>query len=93
MLSALGEICALCNGSLNPLVSHKSSFDSSQAATTAIVQHPEHGELYARDPFCAGFFGPPLHALLDIAAVNQASTTNAAAAEHCKALPSALAQC
>ena len=67
-------------------------FDSSQAATTAIVQHPEHGELYARDPFCAGFCGPPLHALLDIAAENQASRT-AAAAEQCRALPSALAQC
>jgi len=74
-------------------VSLKFSFDTLQAATTAIVQHPEHGELYARDPFCAGFCGPPLHALLDIAAENQASTTTAAAAEHCKALPLALAQC
>lgn len=43
-----------------------------QAATTAIVQHPEHNDLYARDPFCAGFCGAPLHALLDIAAENQA---------------------
>ncbi len=43
-----------------------------QAATTAIVQHPEHNELYARDPFCAGFCGAPLHALLDISSENQA---------------------
>jgi len=43
-----------------------------QAATTAIVQQPEHNKLYARDPFCAGFCGAPLHALLDIAAENQA---------------------
>ncbi|KAK9826437.1 hypothetical protein WJX81_005723 [Elliptochloris bilobata] len=49
-----------------------SSAAALEAATTAIVQHAEHGELYVKDPFCAVFPGGPLHALLDIVAENQA---------------------
>lgn len=46
-----------------------------QAAITAIVQHAEHGMLYEQDPFCGVFPGAPLHALLDIVAENQASSS------------------